>query len=370
LQVSLFDPFPIRGVTLRNRIVMSPMCQYAAGADGRLTDWHLVHLGSRAVGGAGLVMVEATSVEPRGRLSERDSGLWNEEQVPPLARIVRFVHEQGACAGIQLAHAGRQAWEAQRGFGPEALVGPSPLPFGSGWRVPDALDDAGIEHIVAAFQRGAALALAAGFDVLELHAAHGYLLHTFLSPLSNQRSDDYGGTLEGRARLLARVVEGVRREWPATRPLFVRLSCSDWAEGGITPEDCARVARSLRSAVDVVDCSSGGLISGTKNPEAPAYQVPFAELVRRTSGVATCAVGLLTDPRQCEAVLQEGRADLVALGRELLRDPYWPLRAAASLGIKVSYVPKQYRMLAAASLSGRILAAASRVRGWVAARRS
>jgi 2,4-dienoyl-CoA reductase-like NADH-dependent reductase (Old Yellow Enzyme family) len=339
---SLFDLFTHRSVTLRNRIVVSPMCQYSALPDGRLTDWHLVHLGSRAVGGAGLVMVEATAVESRGRLSLADSGIWSDDHIEPLRRIASFVRQAGAAAAVQVAHGGRKAWSDRNGEGIEPVVGPSALPFADGWRVPDVLDEAGIEAIVAAFRSAARRARDAGFDVVEIHAAHGYLLHSFLSPLSNQRTDDYGGSLENRARLLRRTVRAVREEWPVDRPLWVRLSCSDWVAGGLTVQDCIEAVQGLEDQVDVIDCSSGGSTLAAQIPPAPGYQVPFAEQIRRQTGIATCAVGLLTEPKQCDDVVREGRADLVALGREELRDPYWPLRAARALGVDVPYWPRQY----------------------------
>jgi 2,4-dienoyl-CoA reductase-like NADH-dependent reductase (Old Yellow Enzyme family) len=342
MSAHLFSPWSQRGLVLRNRIVVSPMCQYSAEPDGRLTDWHLVHLGSRAVGGAGLVFVEATSVEPRGRLSLGDSGLWGEHQSPMLARIADFVRGQGAAAGIQLTHAGRKAWTSERGHGPERPIAPSALPFDEGWAEPEALDEPGIEAVVDAFRRSAKLARAAGFDVVEIHAAHGYLIHQFLSPLANHRTDAWGGSLENRARLLDRVVSAVRDGFGEDRPVWVRFSCSDWLPGGFTVEECAEVARRLAGRVDVVDCSSGGVVAHAPIPVAPGYQVPFAEAVRRESGVPTCAVGLLTDPAGCDAVIREGRADFVALAREELRDPYFPLHAATALGVDVSYWPKQY----------------------------
>ncbi|MFO7173180.1 MAG: NADPH dehydrogenase NamA [Bacillota bacterium] len=338
----LFEPITFRGVTLRNRIVMSPMCQYSAGADGRATDWHLVHYGARATGGVGLILVEATAVESRGRISTEDLGLWDDSQIEPLARIVRYCKSQGAAMGIQLAHAGRKAWSFTRGQGPEEPVGPSPVPYGPDWVTPRPLDAEGIEQVVAAFQAAAARALAAGFDVVEIHAAHGYLLHSFLSPLSNQREDEYGGSLGNRMRLLLRVVEAVRRVWPEEKPLFVRVSASDYVAGGLEPDDLVRVARALAPlGVDLVDCSSGGLVSGARIPVGPGYQVPFAEKIRREAGIPTGAVGLITRPEQAEEILLNGRADLVLLGRELLRNPYWPLQAARILGAEVQW-PAQY----------------------------
>jgi 2,4-dienoyl-CoA reductase-like NADH-dependent reductase (Old Yellow Enzyme family) len=337
----LFEPFASRSVSLRNRVVVAPMCQYSAGDDGRATDWHFVHYGSRAVGGAGLVLVEATAVEARGRLSEADLGLWEDAQLAPLARVARFMDAHGAVPGVQLAHGGRKGFSNVKAHGPEPVVGPSALAFDDGWRAPEVLDEAGIEGVIASFRAAARRAREAGFRVVEIHAAHGYLIHEFLSPLSNRREDAWGGALEGRARLLRRVVAAVREVWPAELPLWVRLSCSDWAPGGLTVEDCAAALAGLERAVDVVHCSSGGNVATASIPAAPGYQVPFAAALKR-AGWRTCAVGLLTEPAQCEAVLASGDADLVAIGREELRDPYFPLRAATALGAEVGYWPKPY----------------------------
>lgn len=333
----------IRNLTLRNRIMMSPMCQYSAGEDGRAVDWHLVHLGARATGGVGLIMVEATAVESRGRISSNDLGLWDDSQVEPLARIVRFCRSQGAAIGIQIAHAGRKAWSDTKAEGPEQPVAPSALPWGPGWVEPTALDGAGIEQIITAFRDAAARALAADFDLLEIHAAHGYLLHQFLSPLSNQRSDEYGGSAEHRRRLLERVVQAVRTVWPAERPLFIRTSCSDYHPEGLTVADVAAAMAAMGPlGVDLIDCSSGGNVRA-RITVGPGYQVPFAETVRRSTGLPTGAVGLITAPEQAEEILANGRADLVVLGRELLRDPQWPLRAARALGVELEW-PQQYRL--------------------------
>ncbi len=333
----LFEPITFRGLTLKNRIVMSPMCQYSAGTDGKATDWHLVHLGSRAVGGAGLLVVEATAVERRGRISDGDLGLWEDSQVEPLARIVDFVHGQGAAIGIQLAHAGRKS-EATADW----PVAPSAIPFSPRYRTPKALDEGGIRDVVAAFRAAAGRALAAGFDVVEIHAAHGYLLNEFLSPLANRREDAYGGTPENRARFLYEVVAAVREVWPAERPLFVRISASDWHPEGLDVEDYLPVARRLKElGVDLIDCSSGGVVPDARVRLGPGYQVPFAERIRRGAQVATAAVGLITTAAQAEEILHNGRADLIYLGRELLRQPYWPLLAARELGVDVPW-PKQY----------------------------
>ncbi len=328
----LFDPLVLRGLTLRNRIMMSPMCQYVAGTDGRATDWHLVHYGSRAVGGVGLVMIEATAVESRGRISMGDLGLWEDGQIAPLARIADFCHAQGAAVGVQLGHAGRKAWSDARGHGPETPVAPSAIPFDADWRTPEALDQEGIEAVIAAFGRAAARALEAGLDVIEIHGAHGYLISEFLSPLANPREDAYGGDHAGRARFAARVADAIRAIWPEDRPLFIRLSCTDWAEGGNEPADAVIYARLLAEhGVDLVDCSSGGVVN--VRPRAySGYQVPFAAQVRAEAHVLTAAVGLITHPEQADEILASGRADLVALGRALLRTPYWPHYAARGLG--------------------------------------
>ena len=349
----LFSPLTLRSLTLRNRIVLSPMCQYSA-KDGFATDWHLVHLGSRAAGGAAVVMAEATAVLPEGRISPCDLGIWSDEHVEGLARIAAFIHEQGAVPAIQLAHAGRKAstappWEgggpvssAQGGWTP---VAPSPIPFADGYPTPLALTEPQIERVIAAFAEAAQRALRAGFKIVEIHAAHGYLLHQFLSPVSNRREDAYGGPLENRMRLLLRVVDRVRSVWPDDLPLFVRISATDWLpEGGWDLEQSVALAKELKSrGVDLIDTSSGGLVPHARVPVAPGYQVPFAQRLRAEAGVKTGAVGLITDPKQAEAVLAEGKADLIFLGRELLRDPYWPLRAAQALGAAMPYWPKQYR---------------------------
>jgi 2,4-dienoyl-CoA reductase-like NADH-dependent reductase (Old Yellow Enzyme family) len=346
----LFEPIAFRGITARNRIMLSPMCQYCA-PEAVPHDWHFVHLGSRAAGGAGIVMTEATAVEPRGRISPYDLGLWNDEQEQAFARIAAFVKEQGAVAGMQLAHAGRKAshtrpWEHRQPLTPDQggweVVGPSPIPWEPGELTPHELDAAEIAAIVAKFQAAARRAAQAGFDLLEIHAAHGYLLHSFLSPLSNQRTDAYGGGLANRARLLLETVEAVRAVWPADRPLFVRLSVTDWVEGGWTPADTIEVACRLAPlGVDLIDCSSGGSSPDQIVPVAPGYQVPLAEAVRRESGLPTAAVGLISSPQMAEEILANGRADLIILGRVLLWDPYWPHHAASELRAELR-LPIQY----------------------------
>jgi 2,4-dienoyl-CoA reductase-like NADH-dependent reductase (Old Yellow Enzyme family) len=348
----LFSPLQLRGVTLRNRIAVSPMCQYSS-EEGFANDWHFVHLGSRAVGGAGLVMTEATAVEAVGRISPQDLGLWKDEHIAPLARITRFISEHGAVPGIQLAHAGRKAstarpWEGGKPVGPEAggwkPVGPSPLPYADGHPTPEPLDAAGLVRVVRAFSEAAERARAAGFRVIEIHAAHGYLLHEFLSPLSNHRTDRYGGSFENRVRLVREVVKAVRERWPEELPILARFSCSDWLPGGWTIEESVELARLLvKEGVDLIDCSSGALAPGAKIPVGPGYQTPFAERIRREAGIATGAVGFIRSALQAEHILQTGQADMVILAREMLRNPHWPLHAARELGADVTW-PAQYRL--------------------------
>jgi 2,4-dienoyl-CoA reductase-like NADH-dependent reductase (Old Yellow Enzyme family) len=335
---------------LRNRIVVSPMCQYSSPG-GVPTDWHLVHLGSRAVGGAGLVFTEATAVSPEGRISPEDTGIWNERQVEAWSRIVSFIRGQGAAAGIQLAHAGRKAstdapWRGggplDAGHGGWTPVAPSAIPFDDGYPLPIALDAKGIKKVVDDFRAAARRAREARFEVIEIHGAHGYLIHQFLSPLSNTRSDEYGGSLENRARLLREVIAAVRENWPAPMPLWVRLSATDWAEGGWDIDECVGLARMLRAdGVDVIDCSSGGTVPHAKIPVGPGFQVPFAARIRREAGIATSTVGLITEPKQAEEILQRGDADVIEMAREFLRDPYFPRRAAKELGESIR-APEQY----------------------------
>ncbi|MGH8214101.1 MAG: NADH:flavin oxidoreductase/NADH oxidase [Rhodanobacteraceae bacterium] len=346
----LLDPITLGKLHLRNRIVVSPMCQYSSPG-GVPTDWHLVHLGSRAVGGAALVFTEATSVSPEGRISPDDAGIWNDAQVEAWSRIVSFIRGQGAAAGIQLAHAGRKASTAAPWHGGGPLdsahdgwtpVAPSAIPFDEGYPVPTALDAEGIAKVKDDFREAAQRTRNAGFDAIELHAAHGYLLHQFLSPLSNRRDDAYGGSLENRARLLREVIAAVRETWPAPMPLWVRVSATDWAPGGWDIEECVQLARMLRTdGVDVIDCSSGGTVPHAKIPAGPGYQVPFAARIRREAGIPTATIGLITEPRQAEEILQRGDADVIEMAREFLRDPYFPRRAAKELGEEVR-VPEQY----------------------------
>lgn len=341
----LFSPFRVGSLELANRIVLSPMCMYSAGEDGAATDWHLVHLGARALGGAGLLLTEAVSVEPRGRISVHDLGLWSDEQIEPLSRIARFCRGEGVPIGVQLAHAGRKAYSAERGIGPDPAIGPTDEPFAEGWIPPRAMAPETIDRVVAAWGAAARRARDAGVDVIEIHHAHGYLLHQFLSPLTNRREDAYGGGLKERARFTLRVIDAVRAEWPIPRPLFLRISASDWVDSGLTPDDWIELApRLARSGIDLLDCSSGGAVPAP--PPAglltPGYQVPFARRIRADGRIPTMAVGLVTDPVHAEEIVREGSADLVALGRELLRDPHWPLRAARVLGVDRAW-PRPYQ---------------------------
>ena len=346
----LFAPFKLRGLTLPNRIVISPMCEYSA-VNGVATDWHLVHLGSRAVGGAGLILLEATAVSAEGRISPADLGLWHDEQIAPLARINAFIESQGAVAGVQLAHAGRKAstsvpWlstgEVNKAEGGWDVVAPSAVPFSPEYPQPTALDDAGIAKVIADFTAATQRAHKVGFKVVEIHAAHGYLLHQFLSPLSNQRTDQYGGSLENRARLLLEVTRAARAAWPADLPLFVRVSATDWAEGGWTVEETVAVARWLKDAgADLVDVSSGGSIPAPQIPVGAGYQVSFAAQVRKDADVPTSAVGMITNAAQADQIVRTGQADLVMIARESLRDPYWPMHAATELHHAASW-PDQY----------------------------
>lgn len=350
--MSLFTPLSLGSLTLRNRLAVASMCQYSAD-EGVPNDWHFVHLGSRAVGGAGLILTEATAVCPQGRISPQDTGLWNEAQGAAWRRIVDFVHAQGAAIGVQLAHAGRKAstdqpWRGGKplaadagGWPPEA---PSALPFAPDHPTPHALSVEEIGQLVAQFRDAARRADAAGFDTVEIHAAHGYLLHEFLSPLSNARTDAYGGSLANRARLLREVVAAVRAVWPAPRPLLVRVSATDWAPGGWDIDECVSLARWLREdGVDLIDVSSGGLVPHAPVPAAPNYQVPFAARIRHEAGIATGAVGLITEPAQAQAIVDRGEADLVLMAREFLRDPYFPRRAAQALGATITAPPQYLR---------------------------
>ena len=347
----LLEPISLRSVTIPNRIFVSPMCEYSSD-DGFANDWHLVHLGSRAVGGAGLVFTEATAVTEGGRISPQDLGIWKDEHVEMLARIVRFIHSQGSVSGMQLAHAGRKAstyrpWsgsgripESEGGW--RSVIAPSAIRFADNYPQPIEMTPRMISTTVAAFAAAARRALTAGFRVIEIHAAHGYLLHEFLSPLSNHRTDDYGGSFTNRIRFVKEVTAAVRDAWPADLPLFIRISATDWVDDGWDIEQSVALAKELKPmGVDFVDCSSGGNVAQPKIPLGPGYQVPFAERIRHDAGVPTGAVGLITTPQQCEEIVSSGRADAVLIARELLRDPYFPLRAGQELNQEITW-PSQY----------------------------
>jgi 2,4-dienoyl-CoA reductase-like NADH-dependent reductase (Old Yellow Enzyme family) len=347
----LFAPLEIREVHFRNRIGVSPMCEYSS-VDGFANDWHFVHLGSRAVGGAAMVITEASAVLAEGRISPQDLGIWKDDHIPMLSRIFRFIEEYGAVPGIQLAHAGRKASTAQPWKGGGALneseegwrpiFAPSAIPFSAASPTPEALDAAGIARVIEAFAEAARRAREAGAKIVEIHAAHGYLLHEFLSPLSNTRTDCYGGSFENRTRILREVVQAIRLTWPAGLPLFVRISATDWVEGGWTIHDSVGLAKQLLPlGVDLIDCSSGGVVPNVPIPAGPGYQTPFAEQIRKETGIRTAAVGMITTPEQADQIVRTGQADMVFLARELLRDPYWPLRAADELQQSGPW-PKQY----------------------------
>ncbi len=346
----LFEPLTLRSITLKNRIAVSPMCEYSS-EHGFANDWHLVHLGSRAVGGAGLVITEATAVSPEGRITHGCLGIWKDEHIEFLQRITKFITAQGAVPGMQLAHAGRKAshhipWKGGQALKKEEgawqTVAPSAITYKEGEPFPLAMDKAAIEKVKNDFREAAARALKAGFKLIELHAAHGYLLNEFLSPLSNHRTDEYGGSFENRIRLILETVDNIRSVWPADLPLFIRISATDWVEGGWTAEDSVQLAMALKNkAVDLIDCSSGGNSHAQKIPVAPLYQVPFATQIRSATGMLTGAVGLITTAQEAEAIVLNEEADLVFLARQLLRDPYFPLHAAKELGVEVGW-PVQY----------------------------
>lgn len=348
----LFQPLKLRDVTLPNRIAVSPMCQYSAD-EGMANDWHLVHLGSRAVGGAGLVIVEATAVQAQGRISSKDLGLWCDQQIEPLQRITRFIEAQGSVAGVQLAHAGRKAsvyepWLSKPGTVPLEQggwtpVGPSPITFGPKYTTPLEMDHNQIHAVIQAFVQATRRAIAAGFKVIEVHAAHGYLLHQFLSPISNQRRDEYGGSFDNRVRLLLQVCQEVRAALPEGLPLLVRLSATDWVEDGWNTDETVKLAQRLKElGVDLIDVSSGGTSASAEIPVGPGYQTRFSDRVRREAEIATSTVGLITEPAQAEHILRTGQADLILLARELLRDPYWAMHAADELEEKSFAWPAQY----------------------------
>jgi 2,4-dienoyl-CoA reductase-like NADH-dependent reductase (Old Yellow Enzyme family) len=359
----LFDPLSIRDLTFANRVFVSPMCEYSS-TDGYVNDWHFVHLGSRAVGGAGLVLTEATAIVPEGRISPQDLGIWSDDHIAPLARIVRFIREQGSVAGMQLAHAGRKAstyrpWEGlgtvpENAGGWTNVVAPSAVAFADHYPKPQALTSDGIQEIVAAFAEAARRACEAGFRVIEIHAAHGYLIHEFLSPLSNRRQDAYGGSFENRTRLLREIVAAVRSSWPEGAPLFVRISATDWVDGGWDIQQSVELARRLKEiGVDLIDCSSGGNVAHAQIPVGPGYQTRFAEQIRRETGIMTGAVGMIVSPAQAEHIVATGQADAVIIAREFLRDPYWPLRAARELGQSISW-PVQYLRAAPEGAQARV----------------
>jgi 2,4-dienoyl-CoA reductase-like NADH-dependent reductase (Old Yellow Enzyme family) len=346
----LFTPFRLRSVEFRNRVFVSPMCQYSSPG-GIPSDWHLVHLGSRAVGGAGLVMTEASAVSPEGRITPDDAGIWSDAHTAAWRRIAHFIRENGACPAMQLAHAGRKASTRAPWLGggpvPETAgawqpVGPSPIPFDAKSVSPREMTAGDIDAVVAKFAEAARRALEAGFEVVEIHAAHGYLLHEFLSPISNHRSDGYGGSLENRMRLTLRVARAIRKVMPEGLPLFVRLSVTDWVDGGWDLPQSIELSKGLKAeGADLIDCSSGANVADAKIPVGPGYQVPFAEAIRREAAIATGAVGMITRPDQAEEIVSSGKADVILLAREMLRDPYWPLHAAKALGDKVAS-PVQY----------------------------
>lgn len=347
----LFLSLKIRDITLRNRIAVSPMCQYSC-VDGFATDWHFVHLGSRAAGGAGLVIMEASAVSPEGRITAGDHGIWKDEHIDMLARITAFIKQQGAVPGIQIAHAGRKAscqvpWEGGKAIAPDKKGGwqtlaPSANAFYDGDPLPKEMSKAEIKTEIQNFAAAAKRALRAGFEVLELHGAHGYLLHEFLSPLSNKRTDEYGGSFENRIRFLCEVTDAVRAVWPERLPLFVRLSATDWKDGGWTDTDSVQLAKILSPrGIDLFDCSSGGVVPHVSIPLTPGYQVPLAERIKREANVMTGAVGLITEAKQAEAIVHAGQADIVLLARAMLRDPYWALHAAKELNV-ATMPPVQY----------------------------
>ena len=348
----LFEPITVRGITLRNRIGVSPMCMYSY-TDGLSNDWQVVHLGARAVGGAGLIIAEATAVEPRGRITPYDVGIWSDAHIEPLARVTRAIKDNGAVAGIQIAHAGRKAssnrpWENEgKPIHPDKplgwqVIGPSPIAYTEEYAIPHELSVSEIQAIQDSFRAAAQRALAAGFEWLEIHAAHGYLIHSFYSPISNRRTDEYGGSFENRIRFLMETVRAVCPVWPDHLPLTVRISGTDWVEGGWTVEESIELAKRLKlEGVDLIDCSSGGGVSKARVPVGPGYQVPISEAIRQGADILTATVGLITAPAQADEIIRNGRADLVLLGREMLRDPYWPLHTAETLK-RPTPLPLQY----------------------------
>ena len=346
----LFSPLKIRDIELKNRIAVSPMCQYSS-EDGVPTDWHLVHLGSRAVGGAALVIAEATAVSPEGRITPDDAGIWNEKHVSAYSRITSFIKFQNAVPGIQLAHAGRKAstyspWKGSgkvnENEGGWQTIAPSPVPFADNYPVPKEMSKDDIKMVIEQFRKAAERSVKSGFQVIEIHMAHGYLIHEFLSPKSNQRKDEYGGKLENRCRFTVEIAKAVREVIPDGMPLFVRISATDWIEDGWDIEQSVQLCKWLKeTGVDLIDCSSGGNINGAVIPAGPGYQIPFAERIRKEAEILTSGVGLITSPEQAEQIIKNGQADLVELARQMLRDPYWPLHAAKQLNVNVNW-PNQY----------------------------
>lgn len=346
----LFSPLQLKSITLKNRIVVSPMCQYSS-SDGFANDWHLVHLGSRAIGGAGLIIMEASAVSPEGRITYADMGIWKDEHIHKLQQITNFIHGNDAVAGIQLAHAGRKAscekpWlggaQIQSGENHWQTVAPSPIPFREGDMIPHVLSTAEIENIIDDFKHAAIRAMKAGFKLIEIHAAHGYLINEFMSPLSNTRTDEYGGSFENRIRFLLQIIEEIQSVWPSTLPLFVRISASDWVEGGWTIADSVQLAHILKEkGIDAIDASSGGSVPYAKIAAGPGYQVPFAEAIKKQTGMLTAAVGIIVNGKQAETILENGQADLIVMAREHLRDPYFAIHAAKELGEDIKW-PVQY----------------------------
>lgn len=343
---TLFDPMQLRSVTLRNRIMISPMCQYSAENDGSATDWHLVHLGSRAIGGAGLIMTEMSSVESKGRLSHNDLGIYDDAHIKPLNKIVNFIHDQGAFVGMQLGHSGRKAWTSSKGDdSSERLVAPSAISFAEGWKTPEALTENEISDMIGKYAAAAIRADKAGFDGLEIHAAHGYLVHQFLSPLSNSRTDSFGGSFENRVRFLEMIVSEVRKVFPKEKFLSVRISCTDWIDGGWNLEESVKLAAKLSPlGVDFMDCSSGGLSPKQQVPIGPGYQVPFSETIKNEAGINTAAVGMITTSTFANQIIKEKKADLIVIGRESLRNPNFGLTASVDLNNQIDYWPDQYRL--------------------------
>ncbi len=343
---TLFDPIQLRSVTLRNRIMVSPMCQYSAEHDGSATDWHLVHLGSRAIGGAGLIMTEMSSIESKGRLSHNDLGIYDDMHIKPLNKIVNFIHDQGAFVGMQLGHSGRKAWTSSKGDdSSERLVAPSAISFAEGWKTPEALTENEISEMIDKYAAAAIRADKAGFDGLEIHAAHGYLVHQFLSPLSNSRTDSFGGSFDNRIRFLEMIVSEVRKVFPKEKFLSVRISCTDWIDGGWNLEESVRLATKLSTlGVDFMDCSSGGLSPQQQIPIGPGYQVPFSEAIKHEAGINTAAVGMITTSIFANQIVEEKKADLVAIGKESLRNPNFGLTASLELNNQIDYWPDQYRL--------------------------